>query len=74
MRRGGTGFYHFAMNTAVGHKEYFASLAELEPDRLRVYTDEAAASLARQKEIEAADTLNFDEYLEQYFSEQGCCD
>jgi glutamate--cysteine ligase len=74
MRRGGTGFYHFAMNTAVGHKDYFASLADLEPNRLGIYTDEAAASLARQKEIEASDTLSFDAYLAQYFSEQGCCD
>jgi len=74
MRRGDTGFFHFAMNTAKGHKAYFADLAELEPERLAIYTDEAATSLKQQAEIEASDELGFDDYLEQYFSEQGCCD
>jgi glutamate--cysteine ligase len=74
MRQGGTGFYHFAMNSAVGHKEYFAALAALEDDRLKVYTDEAAASVQRQREVEASDEIGFDDYLKQYFSEQGCCD
>ena len=62
------------MNSAVGHKEYFAALAALEDDRLKVYTDEAAASVQRQREVEASDEIGFDDYLKQYFSEQGCCD
>lgn len=74
MRQGGTGFFEFAMDCAKGHKEYFSALAALEQDRVRVYTDEADASLERQREIEASDKMSFDEYLEQYFTEQGCCD
>ena len=74
MRGNGTGFYHFAMATAQGHKDYFASLAALEEDRLRLYADEASASLERQEEIEQSDEISFDEYLERYYSDQGCSD
>lgn len=74
MRQTGTGFFHFAMNLAKSHKAYFASLAPLEDERLKVYADEACESLERQRQIEDADELSFDEYLEQYFTEQGCRD
>ncbi len=72
MRDTGVGFYHFAMERAEGHKEYFAALAALDDERLRVYTDEAEASLARQAAIEQADEISFDAYLERYYSDQGC--
>ena len=74
MRDNGTGFYHFAMAMAQGHKEYFAALTALEDERLRLYTEEATASLRRQKEIEDADDISFDEYIERYYSDQGCSD
>ena len=74
MRDNGTGFYHFAMATAQGHKAYFAALTALEDERLNLYTDEASASLRRQTEIESADEISFDEYLERYYSDQGCSD
>jgi len=73
MRTDGTGFFHFAMKRARGHKEYFEALARLDDERHALYANEAAESLARQAEIEASDTMDFDEYLAQYFSEQGCC-
>jgi len=72
MRLDGTGFFHFAMKCALGHKEYFSDLIHLTEDRLRLYENEAVESLERQRQIEAADEVSFDEYLEQYFSEQGC--
>lgn len=37
------------------------------------FSAEAAASLQRQADIEAADTLSFDEYIEQYFVEVPDC-
>jgi len=74
MRDNGTGFYHFAMAMAQGHKEYFAALTALEDERLSLYTEEATASLRRQKEIEDADDISFDEYIERYYSDQGCSD
>ncbi len=73
MRQSGTGFFQFAMNCAIGHKEYFSALAALEGERLKLFEDEVVNSLERQRQIEASDEISFDEYLKQYFSEQGCC-
>jgi len=73
LRQDGTGFFHFAMKCALGHKEYFSDLAELGDDRLQLYDEEAVESLQRQKKIEASDVIKFDEYLKQYYSDQGCC-
>lgn len=74
MRDNDFGFYHFAMERARGHKEYFSSLTDLDDERLHLYTDEANASLARQAEVEQSDEISFDEYLERYYSDQGCRD
>ncbi len=73
LRQSETGFYHFAMERALGHKDYFLDLEPLSDDRLAIYEEEAADSIERQNNIEAADEMSFDEYLEQYFSEDGCC-
>jgi len=73
LRQGDTGFFHFAMQCALGHKSYFAEIEGLSEERLQIYTSEATESVERQREIEASDEISFDEYLEQYFSEQGCC-
>ena len=73
LRQDGTGFFHFAMKCALGHKEYFSQLEDLSGNRLALYENEAAESLQRQHNIEASDSIGFDEYLKQYFSEQGCC-
>jgi len=73
LRQADTGFYHFAMDRALGHKEYFSELVALSKERLALYENEATSSIQRQREIEAGDEIGFDEYLEQYFSEQGCC-
>jgi glutamate--cysteine ligase len=72
LRETGAGFYHFAMERALGHKDYFLDLEPLSGDRLAIYADEAKSSIERQQSIEAADEISFDEYLEQYFSEDGC--
>jgi glutamate--cysteine ligase len=74
MRRNDTGFFHFAMDMARGHKQYFRDLEPLTGDRLAVYTGEATRSIEQQQLVEASDEISFDEYLRQYFSEQGCCD
>lgn len=63
-----TGFFHYAMQRARDHADYFRSLASLSADRQRVFEQEAAESLARQAEIEAADTLDFDQYLANYYA------
>jgi glutamate--cysteine ligase len=74
MRKNDTGFFHFAMEMARGHKDYFSTLEPLAGDRLRVYTEEATRSIEKQRQVELADEISFDDYLRQYYSEQGCCD
>lgn len=66
--RSGSSFFEFAMQAARGHKEYFRSLVPLQAQRLEQFERETRGSLERQREIEQADTLSFDEYLERYFA------
>jgi glutamate--cysteine ligase len=66
--RSGSSFFEFAMQAARGHKEYFRSLVPLQPERMEQFENETRSSLARQREIEQADTLSFDAYLKRYFS------
>ena len=65
-------FYHFAMASARGHKEYFFEIEPLGGERLRVYEDEARNSVKRQQEIEQSDEISFEEYLANYYSQDGC--
>jgi glutamate--cysteine ligase len=65
---GGTSFFDFAMTCTVGHKQYFADLVDLSAARQAEFAREAADSLSRQREIEASDTISFEEYLERWFA------
>ncbi len=66
---GGNGsFFEFAMRTARSHRDYFRALAPGNPERRAQLEAEARDSVKRQREIEASDTLTFDEYLESYFA------
>jgi glutamate--cysteine ligase len=72
MKLGHTGFYHFAMACARGHKDYFAALEPLPDERLRLYEDEATQSIQRQLDIEASDDTSLEIYLANYFSQDKC--
>lgn len=72
LRQTKTAFYHFAMASARGHKEYFSEIEPLDDDRRRIYEDEARISLERQKQIEESDDISFEEYLSNYYSQDGC--
>ena len=61
-------FFEYALALSKSHSEYFASIAPLDSTRNAVFEKEAADSLARQQEIEAADDISLDEYLQRYFS------
>jgi glutamate--cysteine ligase len=63
----GSSFFEFALHTARCHRDYFASIAPLSESRKAALADEAADSLVRQQEIEAADRMSLDDYLQQYF-------
>jgi glutamate--cysteine ligase len=73
LRQNKTAFYHFAMAAARGHKEYFAEIEPLDDVHLDVYEGEARRSIERQDEIENSDDLSFEEYLANYYSQDGCC-
>jgi glutamate--cysteine ligase len=60
-------FFDFALDTARRHRDYFASIEPLSDSRARILGDEAAASRERQRDIEAADDISLDEYLDRYF-------
>lgn len=63
----GSSFFEFGLGMAKCHRDYFASIAPL-PDaqKLRL-SQEAADSLHRQQEVESADDITLDEYLQRYF-------
>ena len=50
------------------HRDYFGSIAPLRNPQAKLLADEAADSIRRQRQIEAADTISLDEYLQRYFT------
>ena len=64
----GSSFFEFALGMANCHREYFASIAPLRAVNEKTLDDEVVASVARQAEIEAADEISLDDYLQRYFA------
>ena len=61
-------FYHFALRMSRQHQQWFAE-RPLEADKLARQQREAAASLERQREIEASDQVSFETFLQNYFAQ-----
>ena len=68
LRRADCSFFEFALSAASGHSDYFRSIEQLQPEREKMFEQVATDSIEKQEDIEAADSLSFDEYLEQYFA------
>ncbi len=68
MRANHQTFYHTAMDMCEKHNAYFREI-NCPPDQIRFFEEEAAKSLQRQKEIEDADDISFEEYLNRYFKQ-----
>lgn len=68
LEQGSTGFFRFALGMSENHRNYFASISSLNQAANTEFSEEAAASLQRQDDIEKTDTLSLDEYLNNYFS------
>jgi len=66
-------FYDFAMNKAQAHKQYFKTPPLNEEDAVH-FKAQATKSLEQQHEIEVSDTLSFDQYLSNYFSDASQCE
>ena len=69
LKDGNASFFEFAMACAVGHKQYFADLVPLPAQRQQEFAGEAADSLRRQHDIEEADSISLEEYLERWFAD-----
>ena len=61
-------FFEFALDVARRNKAYFSSIAPMPPERAREIENEARESVQRQRDIEAADDISFEEYLARYFA------
>jgi glutamate--cysteine ligase len=61
------GFFELGLAAARDHRDYFLSLAPMNPERQAELEEEARDSVRRQRAIEASDHLTFDEYLRRYF-------
>jgi glutamate--cysteine ligase len=67
MRTQGIPFFRFSLNQSIAHKGYFDE-HRLRDREYAEYEAIAVASLAQQARIEAADTVDFDTYLERYLA------
>lgn len=63
-----TGFFRFALEMAKSHRDYFASITQPDAASMERFRSEAEESLRRQRDIEAADVVDLDEYLSEYFA------
>jgi glutamate--cysteine ligase len=72
MRVNKEGFFQFAQRVSESHRDHFLSLP-LAAERRALFERLREESLRRQAEIEAADGIGFDEFLERYFA-QGLAD
>ncbi len=68
MARYEEGFFHFARRMSLQHYAYFNSLS-LSPERQHQFEQAATESIRQQQKIEAENTVDFDEYLRQYFAQ-----
>ena len=61
-------FFEFALDVARRHKAYFSSITPIPRQRAQRIEEEARASIQRQRDIEAADAISFEDYLARYFA------
>ncbi|MES9874861.1 MAG: glutamate--cysteine ligase [Candidatus Sedimenticola sp. 6PFRAG7] len=62
------GFFHFARRMSLQHRDFFEGI-ELSAQRSGEFEQEASASHERQAEIEAADDVSFDVFLDDYLKQ-----
>jgi glutamate--cysteine ligase len=60
-------YIRFVLAQSAAHRQALLALP-LDPTVAVRYAQQAAASLSRQRDIEAADTLPFDAFLQRYLS------
>ena len=68
LRQADCSFFDYAISVARSHRDYFSSITPLSTAREDEFEREAVRSVQQQREIEAGDEINFDEYLANYFN------
>ncbi|MGB5275584.1 MAG: glutamate--cysteine ligase [Gammaproteobacteria bacterium] len=68
MRKHHEGFFHFARRMSMQHCRYFSSLTLCE-EREQLFEQAAIDSHAEQMRIESSDSVEFEEFLKNYFSQ-----
>jgi glutamate--cysteine ligase len=61
-------FFEFARDLSEDYRSYFLQLPEIPEERLSRFETEVAASHERQREIEEADDIPFEEFLAKYYA------
>ncbi|MEJ2532847.1 MAG: glutamate--cysteine ligase [Halioglobus sp.] len=68
MRERDLPFFRLAMNYSLQWADYFRS-RPLAPETQAAFEEEVRRSIAAQREIEAADTVSFEQYLRNYYAQ-----
>jgi len=69
MRDSDEGFFGFAQRMSKNHCHYYKS-RPLSADKIQSFEEMARQSLRSQKQMEAEDSISFDDYLKAYFDDQ----
>lgn len=73
MSQEGEAFFHFAKRRSMGYQQKMCE-ATTPPKRLQLFKDSVQSSNRRREEIEQSETLSFDDYLTDYFSQLDVID
>ncbi len=68
LHESGESFSDFGLGLAANYRDYFLNINDDFNQHLTMLEQESIESLQRQKDIEAADTLSLDEYLNKYYA------
>jgi glutamate--cysteine ligase len=71
MRAHDEGFFHYAQRMSKHHYQYYKN-HPLSKEKVQFFENLAAESVLEQKQIEAEDSISFDEFLDDYFREVSC--
>ena len=69
MKQHGEGFLHHAQRMSMHHNQYYKN-HPLTETKVQFFENMARDSLAKQQQMEKNDSISFDEYLENYFSNE----
>ena len=69
MKENDEGFFHHAQRMSKHHYLYYKT-HDLSESKVKFFEDAARESIEKQRQIEANDSISFDEFLQKYFDEE----